>query len=344
MMICPDVPEDIKRALKLTKTRHKFAAMTKPSGSQAAFFSNLWQRIQSLAFTGADSADLATIQTEIDFIVEQSKPKPKMDLLMQITRQRELTTRVLNPLDPAQVDLPNVVSYDMDNEYQQTYAAEALDVELKTATSPPTEEDFELALDLLRKPETPDNNHYLQCPDMAFAMTPTTVSGILSPIPTRVNSFGERYHNGKFVISSKYDATNFCEETEEEASSPTPNEDGKTRKFTRSDEVLLIRGILKYGKSSWKKIWQETRELQHIKHSALKDRARSKRFCSILEQARRDPSLLNRPDELCGDEHSPAYHSPMASATPRGRNGSTPIGNNTPSADVLSAYGPLHRR
>jgi len=326
--------------------------MTKPSGSQAAFFNNLWERIQSLTFTGADSADLATIQTEIDFIIEQSKPKPKMEMLMRITSQREPTTTITSvpnplPLDPAQVELPNVVSYDLENEYN--YAAQALDldVELKTTVSPPTEEDFELALELLRRPETPPGNHpsdYLHSPDMAFAMTPTAVSGILSPIPTRINAFGERYHNGKFVISKNHDAINFCEEeTDERESSPKPNADCKTRKFTRSDEINLVRGILKYGKSNWKKIWDETRELQHIKHSALKDRARSKRFCSILEQAQQDPSLLDRPFELCGDEHSPAYHTPTT--TPMGRNGTTPIGNNTAGAEPFSAYyGPLHRR
>lgn len=269
--------------------------------------------------------------------------------MMQIARQPATM-----PMDPAQVELPNVVSYDLDNEDNYIYAAQALDVELKeTTSSPPTDEDFELALDLLRQPETPPGHHpsdYLQSPDMAFSMTPTAVPGLLSPIPTRVNSFGEQYYvNGKFVIDQRYRATNFCEEKEEQEKNrpktPTPNnDDGRTRKFTLSDEVQLIRGILEHGKSSWKKIWEGTRELQHIKHSALKDRARSKRFCSILEQAREDPTLLDRPQELCGDENSPAYHSPMAtprsttprSTTPRARNGAT--------AEPFAACGPLRRR
>eukprot|EP00986_Skeletonema_menzelii_P011149 scaffold5669_cov144-Skeletonema_menzelii.AAC.12 len=80
-----------------------------------------------------------------------------------------------------------------------------------------------------------------------------------------------------------------------------------TRKFTRDDDINLIRGILKHGKSSWKKIWQDAPELQHIKHAALKDRGRSKRFQNALEKALEDPSLLDRPDELLGDVHSSWY-------------------------------------
>lgn len=341
-------------ALKLTKSRHKFAAMTKPSGSQSAFFNNMWERIQNPKFSGDDAKGLATIQTEIDFIVEQSQPRPKIDRrvqkAMQIARQHGASTMTAG-------ELPNVVSYDDygqdDHDYE--YAAQALDVELKeTAVEPPTEEDFELVLDLLRQQETPGDHNYLQqSPDMKYAMTPTAVSGpgVLSPIPTRVNAFGERYHNGEFVISSNYDAINFDEAKEEEYveqayNSPKPNDVGRTRKFTRSDEIMLIRGILKHGKSNWKKIWDDTPQLQKIKHSALKDRARSKRFCSILERAQQDPMLLNRPQELCGDESSPAYHTPRESSTPRsstprGRNGATP---NNAGPEPFSAYGPLERR
>jgi len=85
------------------------------------------------------------------------------------------------------------------------------------------------------------------------------------------------------------------------------NANAGTRKFTRDDDVNLIRGILKYGKSSWKKIWQETPELQHIKHAALKDRGRSRRFQNALKWAFEDPTLLDRPHELLGDVHSSWY-------------------------------------
>lgn len=87
-----------------------------------------------------------------------------------------------------------------------------------------------------------------------------------------------------------------------------------TRKFTRDDDVNLIRGILKYGKSSWKKIWQETPQLQHIKHAALKDRGRSRRFQNALEQASKDPSLLDRPYELLGDANSSWYEKDSSEA------------------------------
>ena len=47
MIQCEHVPFDVKRALKLTKSRHKFSAMVKPPGSQSVFFNNLWERVQS---------------------------------------------------------------------------------------------------------------------------------------------------------------------------------------------------------------------------------------------------------------------------------------------------------
>jgi len=87
-----------------------------------------------------------------------------------------------------------------------------------------------------------------------------------------------------------------------------------TREFSRDDDVNLIRGILKYGKSSWKKIWQETPQLQHIKHAALKDRGRSRRFQNALELASKDPSLLDRPHELLGDAHSSWYEKDSSEA------------------------------
>lgn len=61
-----------------------------------------------------------------------------------------------------------------------------------------------------------------------------------------------------------------------------------------------------HGKK-WKTIWDAEPLLQHIKHSALKDRARSKRFQEIFARAEADPSLLNDPERLCGSEDQQVY-------------------------------------
>jgi hypothetical protein len=58
---------------------------------------------------------------------------------------------------------------------------------------------------------------------------------------------------------------------------------------------------LTHGKQ-WKKIWDECLHLQHIVPSALKDRARSKRFKGILDKAIADPKLVDDPEALCGSE------------------------------------------
>ena len=86
------------------------------------------------------------------------------------------------------------------------------------------------------------------------------------------------------------------------------NDEQKTRKFTRSDEILLIRGMMKHGQhAAWKRIYDETPGLHHILHSALKDRARSNRFKKIFERAQRDPTLLSCPYELCGAPNQFVY-------------------------------------
>lgn len=122
---------------------------------------------------------------------------------------------------------------------------------------------------------------------------------------------------GKYVISHDNRSTN------------------GTRKFTRDDDVNLIRGILKYGKSSWKKIWQETPQLQHIKHAALKDRGRSRRFQNALEQASKDPSLLDRPYELLGDAQSSWYEKDSSE---------TGAGATKRSAGVIKSEGNANKR
>jgi hypothetical protein len=289
MIQCEHVPFDVKRALKLTKSRHKFSAMVKPPGSQSTFFNNLWERVQSPTFTGADRDGLNTIQTEIDFIIEQSKPKPKPVVMPPIVASARKQQQSSMPAAASvvnqshnHVELPNVVSYDLDNEHNLTFASQALDFEVlnNTTASPPTEEDLEAALELLRQPETPGNHDYLlQSPDMAHAMTPNAVSGLVAPIPTRMSSSGERYHDGKFIVSSNYDDAMNNSSTpragtgagtvypKEETPRPNNGNVESTRKFTRSDEIHLVRGILEHGKSNWKKIWQETTAIHHIKHS-----------------------------------------------------------------------------
>ena len=120
--------------------------------------------------------------------------------------------------------------------------------------------------------------------------------------------------NKKYVISYEKDSTT------------------GTRKFTREDDINLIRGIIKFGRSSWKKIWKDTPELQHIKHSALKDRGRSKRFSTALEKAMKDPSLLDRPEKLLGDVHSFWYKN--KSNEKNDTNDEAVQGRNQPSIEV----------
>ena len=64
---------------------------------------------------------------------------------------------------------------------------------------------------------------------------------------------------------------------------------------------------MKHGMKAWIKIYDSEPGLHHIKHSALKDRARSNRFKKMFERAQRDPTLLDRVDELCGEPNQTVY-------------------------------------
>jgi hypothetical protein len=147
--------------------------------------------------------------------------------------------------------------------------------------------------------------------------TPATQPKVTHPVSTNTCSSGERYRSIGFDAVPDFISGNYFEKRTE-----------LTRKFSREAEILLIRGMLKHGKTkSWKKMCvlhvlnvranviqtsqvvlrgfraQRSNEqpgLHHIQHSALKDRARSRRFQRILARAELDPSLLDRPDELCG--------------------------------------------
>jgi len=78
------------------------------------------------------------------------------------------------------------------------------------------------------------------------------------------------------------------------------DKDEGTRSFTREDDILLMKGMMKHGNNSWKKIYADEPGLHHIQQSALKDRARNEHFQTRYQRAKLDPSLLDRVDELCG--------------------------------------------
>ena len=66
--------------------------------------------------------------------------------------------------------------------------------------------------------------------------------------------------------------------------------------FSIHDDIQLIRGILAHGKK-WKLIWEKY-NLKHINRMSLKDRARSKAFKILLERAREDIHVLDKPNEI----------------------------------------------
>jgi len=97
-------------------------------------------------------------------------------------------------------------------------------------------------------------------------------------------------------------------EEKAEAAAGGGEQDSKRRRFSRGEEVALLRGIVKHGRGKWRAIYDDEPLLNRsIQASALKDRVRSKRFAELLKRAEADPALLNRPDELCGAADQEVY-------------------------------------
>lgn len=237
------------------------------------------------------------------------------------TQQPEPDTAAANNRDHV---IPTIVSYDSNDclaSQMDDQVVSLLSGNNSNASSVNhdvfTEEDFEQALELLRRPPTPNSKIDLSNPP-EVNISPAPVHSIRAPTAIRLSESGEYYlQDGEFIVPNHYNCPLQQEATCTENKVSTPKkksptkkslsgDDSKTRKFTREDEVLLVRGMIVHGKK-WKTIWDAEPLLQHIKHSALKDRARSKRFQEIFARAEEDPSLLNDPERLCGSEDQQVY-------------------------------------
>ena len=314
----------------------KYQVLTKPQGSQAVFYNQLWEeRIQNKSFDGGDMATSEAVFARLNHIIEQSVSTGPTSSECMDTNSPSF--------DKKMTPIPNVVSYDEGTNLDDFSMHASSDDDQLLEKSPADQrdhcndnfiqtitpnfeidEDFEIALELLRRAQTPDNmERFCDEPPDDIDITPAPITGLLTPIPVRVSSSGECYHNGTFVVSGYDDVQSPNKgkrskkgDSGTKKKKPTSEEHGNmTRKFTRNDEILLIRGIITHGKK-WKKIWDADHRLQHIMHSALKDRARSRRFKMLLERAESEPDLLENPAELCGDENQPEYNEGKKSTTP----------------------------
>ena len=59
----------------------------------------------------------------------------------------------------------------------------------------------------------------------------------------------------------------------------------------------------------------------------LKDHAHSKRFSRLLERVEADPTLLDRPDDLCGWADQPLYDLSAEDEVTCGEGGDEPVSN-----------------
>lgn len=316
LLKCTSCPDIIKRSLKLAKSKHKQDMIKMKSGAITSWYSEFWKRIQDPEFNG--EAHTKAIRERLNQIEKICAPSPS-------TNGTEI-----QPFENTADEqlLPHIVSYE---ELESDPLLHPLSLPLAT-DSEPTDSDWEMTLELLRRPPTPNSQINLQYPPEAM-FNPNPVY-TRAPIPVRISESGELYHNGEFVIEDYSLPPPFEPKLEakhtQKKKKIKEEQVGETRKFTRSDEVNLVKGILKHGQK-WKgkplpshtithyfptddsrcdntvAIWNDEPELQHIYYSALKDRARSKRFQTILAKAEADPTLVNNPEALCGSDDQPEY-------------------------------------
>lgn len=198
-----DVPAAVGRALKMTKCRHKSQAVSKQPGAQSTFFHDLWERIHSETFNGADGPGLQMLLAKLDTIVPRE----------QITRELEA--------------IPNAVSYD-DADFQVSSPDNAI----------VTEEDFSIALELLRRPPTPNNAKLFdEAPYVDITPAPVNQVAVMSPIESKISSSGERTDNDLFVVSKNDKVFNMHMKISNQKKGAKKRkrdlDDGRTRKFSR---------------------------------------------------------------------------------------------------------------
>lgn len=287
------------QCLKLTKARQKYE---KQPGSQSMFYHQFWKRVQDPFFDGVANANAVLQRLHL---IEK-----------QCTYITDYAAQEFEPACHDQNELMfTTVNYDvMENECFVPLALSD-DIESVLGTNGTgnfdlgvvTTEDFELALQVLRRPSTPNSQINLIKDPPQFDITPEPVQKIRVPIAVQISDVGLCFADGFNLIQD-----GVPKQKQEHApinKSPIMTrhaDENKTRKFTRNDEVRLVRGMLVHGKK-WKQIWDAEPLLQHIKHSALKDRARSRRFKDIQARAEEDHSLLEDPEALCGSEDQPEY-------------------------------------
>ena len=299
------------------------------------------------------------------------------------TSRRIMPTPIKTPLRAASNTIigtapviPNVVSYDNEASGHRgrlprpphgrhlrssASAAAGRTLDVAPAASPPpafdqTEDaDFQLALDLLSRPPTPEGASTPRLLAIPFSpllhmnmggdvppeadrskpprLTPPRSHPVGQPAPigkramppgqSPRSSRGSSHVEPKAAKKQKVgarrqpreDGCSRCRrgegkgrEEKAAAAAAGGHGDNKRRRFNREEEVALLRGLVKHGRGKWKVIYDDEPLLNRsIQASALKDRVRSKRFAVLLKRAEADPTLLDRPDELCGSADQEVY-------------------------------------
>jgi len=316
---CSKTPASVARALKAAKSKHKSQAKSKAPGATGVFFTKLWKRMHDESFNGTSGPELQVVVDKLNAIVEkhqqnQSVAAGKRPRQPKRTSQQRQDVEAAAPTDAADNPITNVVSYEEDAyqplDYRQpapvlAWGSQQGETSAQTtnqdASLVVTEEDFEISLQLLRR-MTPDNDTSVfdNAPDVN-----------IDPVPVTNNQLATNTHQQQ-PSRTKQRKRGRPKTNKQEL------EVGKTRRFTREAEILLMKGMLKHGTRSWKKIYEEEPGLHHIKQTALKDRARTAHYKTKYERVQHDPSLLDRIDELCGapdqriytDETQEIMHTP----------------------------------
>lgn len=315
----------------------------------------LSDRVQNKTFDGDDKALAKFVAVHLNRIVQECAPKARPSSKYYLgTNAVGGNVAISAPhvvscdedefpksQDMAKSPLPLSVRSD-DHEGSTTCIDDTFSLGFTPRQGIDADDDFGEALSLLQQEPTPCSK-FMSEPAESVNITPQPIRRVLNGKDQIISSRKEPDHNGTAKLFDLQKEAKWRTIHNKKRKTVT-RDDTLTRKFTMNDDILLIRGILRYGKK-WKTIRDNEPRLHHILHSALKDRTRSKRFQAKLLKAEADPTILDRPHELYEGVHQEQCRSDeMSSNCDYGYGSEESYASNTVTATMPPLYSSTVRK
>ena len=304
LMKCPCCPDDVKRALQLSKTFHKEQLKGRKSGYQGFFFEVIWQRLHDRNFIPPDEREIEEIELIIFRIIQKYR-NYRLPMDCASSTSTLMSTKPAYMLHVAQ-------------EQEGAFAnlIRSHDTLLHGGNS--STDECEIMMNSFREGSGSRSVAGVCQDPVQLKKSKTCLSEAASKIRLISSSQSMSLHNttssssllSEFDSSSQRDlqvaatGDHRCDRGEMSNKTPllisTPSSAqskpsmGFNFFFSHEDDENLIKGLLKYG-TKWSLIYSEC-ELGHIPRSLIRDRASTVQFRELLERAQNTQSNFRTPD------------------------------------------------